>query len=202
MTMDAPGATTAGPWRLVLDTNVWLDVLVFADAQVAALRAALEGDRVEAFTDPSCADELQRVLAYPLGRFTLQAAARERAWTRFMMLAHFWHDATPVSGRRDLPRCTDPDDQRFLELSLACGAHALVTRDRALLRLGGARHGLPFEIVGPAADFPAPRRAGDDAILLRWNRPVRPSTLSDSREQDATPAQLHPGSRAQPPDIP
>ena len=34
-----------------------------------------------------------------------------------------------------LPRCRDPDDQRFLELARDAGAAALVTRDRELLRL-------------------------------------------------------------------
>ena len=50
-----------------------------------------------------------------------------------------------------LPKCGDPDDQKFLELALACGAAFLVTRDAALLELD--RHKarpLPYRIVTPA----------------------------------------------------
>jgi predicted nucleic acid-binding protein len=47
--------------------------------------------------------------------------------------------------------CADPDDQKFLELARAAGAHALVTRDRALLVLRRRRSPpVPFRIVTPA----------------------------------------------------
>jgi predicted nucleic acid-binding protein len=35
----------------------------------------------------------------------------------------------------DLPRCEDPDDQKFLELAWHVCASHLVTRDKALLKL-------------------------------------------------------------------
>jgi predicted nucleic acid-binding protein len=41
--------------------------------------------------------------------------------------------------------CTDPDDQKFIDLAICARAHTLVTRDKALLRLAGkaaARHGV------------------------------------------------------------
>ena len=37
-------------------------------------------------------------------------------------------------------RCTDPDDQKFIDFALRSGASALLTRDRAVLKLArGAR---------------------------------------------------------------
>ncbi|MGA7983762.1 MAG: PIN domain-containing protein, partial [Burkholderiales bacterium] len=62
--------------RLVLDTNVWLDWLVFDDPELAALRAAVEQGLAQVFIDAACEAELARVLAYPLGRVRLDAAAQ------------------------------------------------------------------------------------------------------------------------------
>jgi uncharacterized protein len=47
-------------------------------------------------------------------------------------------------------RCTDPDDQKFIDFALACGARWLVSRDKAVLKLRRralALHGL--QIVHP-----------------------------------------------------
>ena len=54
--------------RLVLDTQVWLDWLVFDEPTLAGLRATLAEGRAEVVIDSACRAELERVLAYPLGR--------------------------------------------------------------------------------------------------------------------------------------
>ena len=48
---------------------------------------------------------------------------------------------------RLLPRCADPDDQKFLELALAARADVLITKDHKLLEL--ARRTKPFRILNP-----------------------------------------------------
>lgn len=137
--------------RLVLDSNVWLDWLVFGDGAVATVREDVEQGRAEVLIDAPCLDELARVLAYPLQRWTLDAAGIEHALARCRLHARMV--ASPaVSG---LPRCSDGDDQKFIELAAGCAAFALVTRDRALLRM--ARSRLPFHIVSPAAYAALPR---------------------------------------------
>ena len=53
----------------------------------------------------------------------------------------------PVWSR--MPHCSDPDDQKFLELAAATRAQLLVSKDRALLKL--RRRCAPFfQIVTPA----------------------------------------------------
>jgi putative PIN family toxin of toxin-antitoxin system len=130
--------------RLVLDSNVWLDWLVFKDAALAALRADIGSGRAEVLIDAAGLEELARVLAYPLRRRALDAAGIERALAECRRSARLVDMAPPAA----LPRCADRDDQKFLELAAAGAAFALLTRDRALLRM--ARR-LPFHIVTPAA---------------------------------------------------
>ena len=116
--------------RLVLDTNVVLDLVVFGDPGVSALRAAIESGRVAVVTSGECLAELRRVLAYP--RFGLDPGARDIAFAQFETLARALPDPPPDPR---LPRCSDPDDQKFLDLAWAGEAAALVTKDRALLDL-------------------------------------------------------------------
>lgn len=115
---------------MVLDTNAWLDLLVFRDPRAARLDDALRSGRVEAAVDAACRDEWLRVLDYP--QLALPA---ER---RVALLAEFDRQSVPVAPHRaprPLPRCADPDDQKFVELAWACNARWLVSRDRALLAL-------------------------------------------------------------------
>ena len=137
--------------RLVLDTNVWLDWLVFDDPELVPLRAALARGRARVYIDAACEAELARVLAYPLGRVRLDAAARAACVAECRRIAARAERAAPPE--RVLPACRDPDDQKFLELARACRADALLTRDRALLEL--ARR-TPFRIVTPRAWAAAP----------------------------------------------
>lgn len=126
--------------RIVLDTNVWLDVLVFRDAGVAPIERGGFG----LYADARCAEELARVLLYPACAKRLGDAGRRRAMEEFRRRATL----IEAGAARSLPRCSDPDDQKFLEVALASGALFLVTKDQALLALDRRR--LPFRIVTPA----------------------------------------------------
>jgi putative PIN family toxin of toxin-antitoxin system len=134
--------------RMVLDTQVWIDWLVFDDPSTLALRAAAE--RAEIVIDAACEAELARVLAYPLGRRRLDESARAACLERLRCIARFVDETLPEARRAELPACRDRDDQKFLELALAARADLLVTRDRALLDLARHRR-LPFRILAPAA---------------------------------------------------
>jgi uncharacterized protein len=136
--------------RLVLDTNVWLDWLVFDDASVAPLAAARAVGTLELCIDAGCEAELARALGYRFGKRALDVAAQAACLARLRALVQGgW---TPRHVAMRLPDCRDPDDQKFLVLALACGAQALVTRDRALLELGRRwKKSLPFAILTPGA---------------------------------------------------
>jgi uncharacterized protein len=132
--------------RLVLDTNVWLDWLVFGEPSLAPLKAAVAEGRAEILIDAACEAELERVLAYDLGKHTLDAARQAACLAECRRIAQPLKNGKPAECA-SLPRCPDPGDQIFLEAALAARADCLVTRDRALLDL--ARRGLPFRIVTP-----------------------------------------------------
>ena len=149
--------------RAILDTNVWLDWLVFGDPCVAAIREAHEAGRLEILITAEGEAELARVLAYERGRYTRDAEAQGACLARCRSLARRVEAALTEAERARLPACRDRDDQQFLEAALASGADVLVTKDRALLELAprpstgsGARgeRRIPFAIVAPA-DFAA-----------------------------------------------
>lgn len=138
-------ATT--PPRVVLDTNACLDLFVFAAPEVASLHAALQRGDVLAITNTACRDEWLRVLHYPMLKLDADAVAAAIAAHDALVACL---DEATVPPR--LPRCADPDDQKFLQLAHACGASWLLSRDKALLALArrAQRDGL-FRILPPAA---------------------------------------------------
>ena len=140
------------PLRLVLDTQIWLDWLVFDDPGVRPIRRAQALHAAEIFIDAACEAELERALGYPLGKHTLDAAMRSACLAQCRRLAHLFDNALAEKDRAGLPRCRDPDDQKFLDAALAARADYLVTRDRALLELNRRRaRALPFKIITPDA---------------------------------------------------
>lgn len=135
--------------RIVLDSNVCLDMFAFKDPLTASLLAALRERRIEAVTDTACREEWQRVLTYP--KLALADELRADCLRDYDDLLRL-HQHDGAAPTRALPRCADPDDQKFLELALASNARWLLSRDHALLVLGRrtARDGL-FEVLTPRA---------------------------------------------------
>ena len=146
----------------VLDTNVVLDLLHFDDVAARPLLGALESGRVHCVKTPETLEELRRVLTYP--EFELDDSAQAAIFERYQALSLTVETAAPTAGMSHkgtpihyglkpmwsrMPRCSDPDDQKFLELAAASGAQLLVSKDRALLKL--RRRCAPlFQILTPA----------------------------------------------------
>jgi len=116
--------------RIILDTNVCLDLFVFYDPRWAPLLASIEAGAVEAVTRADCRAEYMIVLHY--AHLPLDETTRPLAAARFDALIKVV--APPVSGAR-LPVCTDKDDQKFLELARDAAVDVLITKDKALLKL-------------------------------------------------------------------
>ena len=136
----------------MLDTHIWLDWLVFDDASVHPLARAVEQGRAQVFMDAACDAELERVLAYDLGRHSIRAAAQAAALAQARRLSNRIENTLSSAERAGLPRCRDADDQIFLEAALAARADVLVTKDRALLELNRRRtRPLPFRVAPPKA---------------------------------------------------
>ncbi|MDR2506911.1 MAG: PIN domain-containing protein [Candidatus Accumulibacter sp.] len=124
--------------RLVLDTNVVMDLLYFRDFRVLRLEASIRKRGAACFTDSACFAELERVAAY--SKFGLSGEGRRILLENYRRFVFFWPDDAEGSGRPPcgggtIPRCRDADDQKFLSLAVRCAAALLVTRDRSLLVL-------------------------------------------------------------------
>ena len=133
--------------RLVLDTNIWLDWLVFADLSLLHLKKSVAEGKAVIVIDAACEAELERVLAYDLARHTLDAAGQAAALAECRRIAKRIDAQLTEAERKLLPRCADPDDQKFLELALAAQAAFLITKDHKLLEL--ARRTRQFAILKP-----------------------------------------------------
>lgn len=140
--------------RLVLDTNIWLDWLVFEDTGIAHIRQLQGAGHVELCIDAVCEAELAGVLGREFGKRRLDGAAQQRALATCRRLTTRIDIQAPQAERARLPQCRDPDDQKFLEAALAAQAGFLITKDRALLDLSRRKKSqvgrtVPFRILTP-----------------------------------------------------
>lgn len=130
---------------VVLDTNVVLDWLVFRNPQCTPLVQAIESGRLRWLVTESMRAEL----AHVLGRGVVDAWApcRDSLWESWRTLSE---TVTPpaLTGEALRLRCTDADDQKFVDLALS-SAQWLISRDRAVLKLSRRAHRLGVRVVSP-----------------------------------------------------
>ncbi|MCR5893282.1 MULTISPECIES: putative toxin-antitoxin system toxin component, PIN family [Burkholderia] len=135
--------------RVVLDSNVWIDILVFDDPATRPIRAALERGTLAAVIDGRCLAELKYVLDYP--QFQARAVDKAAALATVARLASLVEPPAVDADAPPLPKCKDRDDQKFLELARAAQADWLVSKDRALLKLAKrTARDFGFRIAQPA----------------------------------------------------
>ena len=130
---------------LVLDTNAVLDWLVFRHPASQALTDSILAGQVRWVVNAAVRDEL----AHVLGRGVVDRWQPDlpQLWATWERHAHVV--ATPDALPLHRPRCSDPDDQKFLDLALTIGAQWLITRDRALLKVARRVRQQGLSIVTP-----------------------------------------------------
>lgn len=129
--------------RAVLDTNAALDWLVFRDPAAQAFGQAIEAGRLRWLATPAMRHEFEQVLGRPaLALWAPETAAVAAAWAAHARLA----ETEPAPGPL---RCTDPDDQVFIDAALRGRATWLLTRDRALLALARRARAYGVTVLTP-----------------------------------------------------
>ncbi|SMG47405.1 putative toxin-antitoxin system toxin component, PIN family [Paraburkholderia susongensis] len=148
-----PGShASSGALRVVLDSNVWIDILVFDDPHTRPIAAALESGALTALIDARCLAELTYVLDYP--QFMYRNVDKAAALALVARLTQRFEPPALTEAAEDarpLPQCKDRDDQKFLELAHAAQADWLVSKDRAVLKLAKRiARDFGFRIAQPA----------------------------------------------------
>jgi putative PIN family toxin of toxin-antitoxin system len=105
---------SAGPPRVVLDTNVVLSALVFGSGSTAHLRHAWQAGACVPLVSAATARELVRVLNYP--KFRLDAAEQEELLADYLPYTRTVRIPDPPPA---VPACRDPFDTPFLHLAVA-----------------------------------------------------------------------------------
>jgi putative PIN family toxin of toxin-antitoxin system len=116
--------------RVVIDTNLVLSALVFAQGRVTPLRLAWQNQQIQPLVSKTTAAELIRVLQYP--KFKLSADDQQELLADYLPYCQtiVIPEPPPVT-----PECRDPFDVPFLQLAVTGEAQALVTGDQDLLCL-------------------------------------------------------------------
>ena len=127
--MNAVAIVTAAP--VVLDTNIVLDAFLFADAGAKSVRQALESGELDWHATEPMRDELARVLTYRqiVPRLVFHQLSADEVLASFDRHARL----LDVAGKARVT-CSDPDDQKFIDLAVA-GKTLLLSKDRHILSM-------------------------------------------------------------------
>ena len=127
--------------RLVLDTNVILDLLVFKDPSAEPIRYLLDAKLVDAVRSEASMLELVDVIQRPT--FKLSQEEQE-------MILKAWESVTrPLENTAIEPApftCRDLDDQVFINMAYSLRPALLLSKDLRVLELQATAHRHGVEI--------------------------------------------------------
>lgn len=134
----AEGSAEQAVRAIVLDTNIVLDLFIFADPATPALLSALEAKSLQWIATQVMRDELERVLAYThiIPRMQFYQVTAQDVLARFDALVTL----VPVAPKARYV-CKDADDQKFIDLAVAHQT-ILLSKDKAVLTMAKRLHAL------------------------------------------------------------
>jgi len=133
---------------VVIDTNAVLDWLLFGHPSCAGWTERFASGRVRWLASTAMRDELAHVLARGVAsRPAPDLVALWAAWERWAVPT----EVVALAGAATRLRCTDADDQKFIDLALGHGARWLMSRDRAVLKLARRAQPLGLAVMTPDA---------------------------------------------------
>lgn len=125
--------------RLVLDTNIILDLLVFKDPSAEPIRLLLDAKLVDAIRTSASMAELMDVIGRPT--FKLSREDQET-------IVQAWESSTRLLENEAIEpapfTCRDLDDQVFLDMAYSIRPALLLSKDLRVLELQtiAKRHGI------------------------------------------------------------
>ena len=126
--------------RLVIDTNVLLDLFVFADPRVATLHDDITSKQCLVFFCSQMLDEFRDVLGR--AHFGLSDEDQNN-------ILRYWQElGTQLTIEHSAPvRCSDPDDLIFIDLAFQVRPAVLYSKDLALINLRSNLLDLEIELL-------------------------------------------------------
>ena len=119
--------------KVVIDTNIVLDLFVFDDPESKQLKSALldglANKQLTWLSTQAMRDELERVLAYPkiMSRMAFYKVSSDSVMQQFDKTVTLVESAPKAAWV-----CKDPDDQKFIDLAVQHQTQ-LFSKDRAVL---------------------------------------------------------------------
>jgi uncharacterized protein len=166
---------------VVLDTNIWLDVLVFETPAVLSLSAMMQQAGVRIALDSATCEELgfvaqrfaqsthalpeRRQRASDVAQWCLGVQANttdDLAYTHnsnMQLAINYFRNYEYPYGSIKLRRCKDASDQKFLELASQACASLLITHDKALLKCRNYAHVAPVSDAQSTGRVLTPQQA-------------------------------------------
>lgn len=146
MTSATSSTALPAPPSLVLDTNVVLDWLVFRHTACAGLTEHFAAGRLRWIVSANLRGELEHVLDRGVAQsYVPDPTLIWSTWDRLACTVQ----PPELLGQATRICCTDPDDQKFIDLALGHGARWLLSRDRAVLKLAHRTRPLGLDILTP-----------------------------------------------------
>lgn len=149
MSAEQSAGVAAAPVRVVLDTNIVLDLWLYKDPATPALQEALTNKTVQWLTTQVMRDELERVLAYT---HIVKRLAFSQLTAQDILVQFDAHAQLVPIAPKAMFVCKDGDDQKFIDLA-AEHQTQLISKDKAVLTMRNrmARLGVAVGKFFPAA---------------------------------------------------